>query len=363
MSEVGRPSAGMQGQAVVGAAAEVPEREGGGGQGTERRRNRDILRDGLLRATDKTLKASKAAGSFVNTSAMKTVSKVGDGLSSEGLKSGFAKMGDATVNASGAMVGATRSGLTKVGDVTVGVVGATVSGTRTGFTHTVNATVGVVNLGVNATKDGAGRVAEGMDKLLGREKLDTTLIELDESEWHSWSRARDARMAAGESVDDSDLDFRDMARLEKLKARAIEWEQNGNAEDRAAAEALTWLDDLPQDPLECSAGYFDELTEELARLSLRLQHDTVDMCKANWNDFKKGLSDVEALEQELIAAKFVCGKGRESLGRARQQLEESNVAAQFRKKQVLQEVYVVMSQLKEAVDREDRGRNYQLSNL
>ena len=32
-----------------------------------------------------------------------------------------------------------------------------------------------------------------------------------------------------------------------------------------------------------------------------------------------------------MAAKFVCGKGRESLGRARHQLEESNVAAQFRK--------------------------------
>lgn len=64
---------------------------------------------------------------------------------------------------------------------------------------------------------------------------------------------------------------------------------------------------------------------------LRLQHGTVDMCRANWNDFKKGLSDVEALEQELIAAKFVCAKGRESLGRARLQLEESNVAAQFAK--------------------------------
>ena len=89
---------------------------------------------------------------------------------------------------------------------------------------------------------------------------------------------------------------------------------------------------------------------------LRLQHGTVDMCRANWNDFKKGLSDVEALEQELIAAKFVCAKGRESLERARLQLEESNVAAQFRKKQVLQEVCVVMSQLKEAVNREDRAR-------
>lgn len=130
--------------------------------------------------------------------------------------------------------------LTRVGDVTVGVVGATVSGTRTGFTHTATATVGVVNLGVHATMEGAGLVAGGMDKLLGREKHDTSLIELDESEWHSWSRARDARLAAGESVDDSDLDFRDMARLEKLTARAIEWEQNGNAEDRAAVEALTW---------------------------------------------------------------------------------------------------------------------------
>ena len=38
--------------------------------------------------------------------------------------------------------------------------------------------------------------------------------------------------------------------------------------------------------------------------------------------------DVEALESELLTAKFVCLQGRESLTRARQQLEESNVAAQ-----------------------------------
>jgi hypothetical protein len=247
--------------------------------------------------TRETVAASRAAGlaavRFVNTHAMKTVGKVGDGLSREGI----------------------RSGLTKMGDVGAGVMGATVSGTRTGLTTTMNATVGVVNLGVNATMEGAGRVAGGVEKLLGRDKLDTTSLEVDEGAWHSWSRAAAARREAGETVDD-DLDFRDMARLEKLKARAIEWEQQGHAEELAAAEALAWLDDLPADPLECSAADFDDLTEELARLSLRLQHDTVDTCKANWVDFKQGLKKVEALEQELIAAKFVCAKGRESLGSA-----------------------------------------------
>jgi hypothetical protein len=32
-----------------------------------------------------------------------------------------------------------------------------------------------------------------------------------------------------------------MSKLEKLKAHAIEWEQLGDAEDRAACEALRWL--------------------------------------------------------------------------------------------------------------------------
>ena len=39
--------------------------------------------------------------------------------------------------------------------------------------------------------------------------------------------------------------LRDMSKLEKLKAHAIEWEQLGDAEDRAACEALRWLADLP----------------------------------------------------------------------------------------------------------------------
>jgi len=332
------------------------------------RRKRDLIHDRARVASDKTVAAGKSAVRFVNTAAKKTVSKVGDGLSSEGLKSGLVRMGNI---GDGLSSEGLKSGLSRMGDVTInasagvvgatiGVVGATVSGTRTGLTSTVNATVGVVNLGMSATMEGAGFVAGGVDKLFGREKLDHALLELDESTWHSWSRATAARLEAGESLDDDDLDFRDMARLEKLKARAIEWEQQGNAEDHAASEALTWLADLPHDPLDCSAADFDELTEELARLSLRLQHDTVDMCNANWNDFKKGLENVEALEQELISARFVCVKGRESLGRARMQLEESNVAAQFRNKQVLQEVCVVMSQLKEAVDREDRAREVRL---
>jgi len=298
--------------------------------GGERVRRRDMLKH-----------ETRRVGQFVNTAAVR---------SGDQLKSGLSRM------AGGAdLVGATRSGLRTVGDVTAGVVGATVSGTRTGIASTVNATVGVVNLTVSATKGGAGLVAGGVDKLLGREALDTTLLELDESEWHSWSRAAASRLEAGEEVVEDDLDFRDMARLEKLKARAIEWEHQGHAEDLAAAEALAWLDELPHDPLDCSSADFDELTEELARLSLRLQRDTVDMCKANWNDFKRGLVQVEALEEELVAAKFVCGKGRESLSRARQQLEESNVAAQFRKKQVLQEVCAVMSHLKQALDKEDRA--------
>jgi hypothetical protein len=269
------------------------------------------------RKRDKLKRQTMRAGQFLNTAAMRSVGAT---------KTGLRTVGDATVN------------------LTTGAVGATVSGTRTGLATTLNATVGVVNL----TKG-------GVDKLLGREQLDMTQLEVDESEWNSWSRAAASRLEAGGAVVDDDLDFRDMARLEKVKAQAIEWELQGHAEDLARSEALTWLAELPHDPLDCSPADFDELTEELARLSLRLQRDTVDMCKANWNDFKRGLAQVEALEEELVAAKFVCGKGRESLGRARHQLEESNVAAQFRKKQVLQEVCAVMSHLKQALDKEDRA--------
>ena len=52
-------------------------------------------------------------------------------------------------------------------------------------------------------------------------------LELDEDAWHSWSRAAAVRCEAGETVEDG-LEFRDMARLEKLKAQAIEWEQRGH---------------------------------------------------------------------------------------------------------------------------------------
>lgn len=109
---------------------------------------------------------------------------------------------------------------------------------------------------------------------------------------------------------------------------AVEWEAEGDAEHRAAASALHWLDQLPHDPLDCSPAEIDEvmrrlsqrrlgrlaphaphfalplhmcadpgggkqMSEMLTRLTLRLQRDTVAMCQANWLDFKHGLEHLQ----------------------------------------------------------------------
>ena len=44
------------------------------------------------------------------------------------------------------------------------------------------------------------------------------------------------------------------------------------------------------------------------------------------------------LEQELAAAQFVCLQGRHAIGKAQTHLEETNVAAHLRTKQVLLQV-------------------------
>ena len=66
-----------------------------------------------------------------------------------------------------------------------------------------------------------------------------------------------------EGIEDG-LDFNDLARLEKLKALAVEWEAEGDAEHHAAASALHWLDQLPHDPLDCSPAEIDEVMRRLS---------------------------------------------------------------------------------------------------
>ncbi|EKX40492.1 hypothetical protein GUITHDRAFT_113524 [Guillardia theta CCMP2712] len=220
-----------------------------------------------------------------------------------------------------------------------------------------------------------GKVVGGMDVFWKESPEEDALAQVDEKKWNSWSKqqARQGEvektkdrlslqakmmsasdrssMGEGEAQDEEGV-WLDFVKLERLKAHACEWDRIGRSEENALIDLL---DGLPKDPMEMEEVEFDEVVEEYVRLSDAAQRDLADTCRARWGDFKKGLHEVEMLERELSAAKFVCSKGRSSLNLARIQLEEGNVAAHFRKKQVLQEVCALLSQLVQALDREDRA--------
>eukprot|EP00960_Hanusia_phi_P065334 766061-Hanusia_phi.AAC.3 len=220
-----------------------------------------------------------------------------------------------------------------------------------------------------------GKVVGGMDVFWKESPEEDFLAQVDEKKWNSWSKqqARQGevdktkdrlslqakmmsasdRSGMGEiETQDEEGVWLDFVKLERLKAHACEWDRIGRSEENALIDLL---DGLPKDPMEMEEVEFDEVIEEYSRLSDAAQRDLADTCRARWVDFKRGLHEVEMLERELSAAKFVCSKGRSSLDLARIQLEEGNVAAHFRKKQVLQEVCALLSQLLQALDREDRA--------
>ena len=60
------------------------------------------------------------------------------------------------------------------------------------------------------------------------------------------------------------------------------------------------------------------------------------------------------MEDQLVAAKFVCTKGRQFCKQARVQLSEGDAVQHYRKKQVLQEVVFLLSSVLDALDAEER---------